>query len=58
MFDNLKVLGWMLILLVTSQGMKPLNFEFFAGVWTVTQLAVCAKGKKITLSVQEIRDWG
>ena len=36
-----------LILLVTSQGMKPLNFEFCAGVWTVTQLAVCAKGKKI-----------
>ena len=32
--------------------------EFCAGVWTVTQLAVCAKGKKITLSVQEIRDWG
>ena len=36
-----------LILLVTSQGMKPLNVEFCAGVWTVTQLAVCAKGKKL-----------
>lgn len=36
-----------LILLVTSQGMKPLNFEFCAGVWTVTQLAVCVNGKKL-----------